>query len=143
MTRRGRRIAGTVVVALAAAVLVGATVGASEGAAGREVRIDIRYSAFTPDRVDVARGETVTFVLVNHDPIPHEFIVGDARVQLVHERGTEAHHPPRPGEISIPAGETRSTTMTFATDPGANFTIFGCHLPGHYAYGMSGVVDFV
>ena len=35
-------------------------------------------------------------MIVNTDPIDHEFILGDERVQLVHEEGTEAHHAPRP-----------------------------------------------
>lgn len=140
-----RRVAGVVAVALAAAMASGATaMVALAGAAGpREVSIDIRYSRFSMQRIEVAPGETVRFVLVNRDPIAHEFIVGDARMQLVHEPGTEAHHPPRPGEISIPAGTTRATTITFAQDPPVSYTLFGCHLPGHYAYGMTGAIEFV
>jgi len=59
-------------------------------------------------------------------------------VQRVHEEGTEAHHPPRPGEVSVPAGETVVTTYIFPESPGA--LIFGCHLPGHYDFGMRGTV---
>jgi uncharacterized cupredoxin-like copper-binding protein len=142
MTRR--RAAGVVAVALAAAMTAGATaMVAGAGAAGpREVVIDVRYSRFSAQRIEVETGETVRFVVVNHDPIAHEFIVGDVRLQLVHERGTEARHPPRPGEISIPAGTTRLTTITFDADPDVGFTLFGCHLPGHYAYGMSGAIEF-
>ncbi len=105
-TDEPRRVAGIVLVALAAATASGATATVALAGSDRatEVRIDIRYSAIPPAGVEVAPGETVRFVLVNRDPIAHEFIVGDARMQLVHERGTEAHHPPRPGEISIPAG---------------------------------------
>jgi uncharacterized cupredoxin-like copper-binding protein len=35
--------------------------------------------------------------------------------------------------MTVPAGETVTTTYTFA-EPGP--LIIGCHLPGHYAYGM-------
>jgi len=73
---------------------------------------------------------------VNTDPIDHEFIVGDDSVQDLHERGTEAHHDPRPGEVTVLAGETVTTTFTF----GEQDLLFGCHVPGHYAYGMRGVV---
>ena len=141
-----RRAAGVVTtVALAAAMASGATaMVAGAGEAGpREVVIDIRFSTFSEQLIDAAPGETVRFVLVNRDPIAHEFIVGDTRMQLVHERGTEAHHPPRPGEISIPAGATRTTTITFERDPTATFTVFGCHLRGHYAYGMAGAIELV
>ena len=104
----------------------------------RSVAIRIHYSAFEPDLIDVEPGQTIRFVIENADPIDHEFIVGDESVQLVHEEGTEAHHPARPGEVSVPAGETVTTTVTFP--PTSRSLIFGCHLPGHYAYGMRGEI---
>jgi uncharacterized cupredoxin-like copper-binding protein len=122
-------------------LLVGATAmtrGAAARATDGEVRITIHYSNFEPADLAVEPGETVRFVIVNTDPIDHEFILGDAKVQLVHEEGTESHHPPRPGEVSVPAGETVVTTYTFPKTSGS--LIFGCHLPGHYAFGMRGTV---
>ncbi len=103
----------------------------------RTVEITIHYSHFDPSTLEFAPGTTVRFVVRNTDPIDHEFIVGNAEVQEIHELGTEAHHQPRPGEMSIPAGTTRTTTYRF-TQPG--LLIFGCHLPQHYAYGMRGTV---
>lgn len=103
----------------------------------RTVEITILYSRFTPSTLAFDPGTTVRFEIRNTDPIDHEFILGNEEVQAVHERGTEAHHGARPGEISIPAGTTRTTTYTFA-ERGA--LIFGCHLPGHYAFGMRGTV---
>jgi uncharacterized cupredoxin-like copper-binding protein len=127
--------------AVALTLLVGAA-AASRGAAARAnagtVRITIHYSSFAPDRLSVKPGETVRFVIRNTDPIDHEFILGDEHVQLVHEEGTEAHHPPRPGEVSVPAGQTVVTIYTFPETPGE--LIFGCHLPGHYDFGMRGTV---
>ena len=127
--------------AVALTLLVGAA-AASRGAAARAnagtVRITIHYSSFAPDSLDVDPGETVRFVIRNTYPIDHEFILGDEHVQLVHEEGTEAHHAPRPGEVSVPAGETVVTTYTFPENPGE--LIFGCHLPGHYDFGMRGTV---
>ena len=127
--------------AVALTLLVGAA-AASRGAAARAnagtVHITIHYSSFAPDSLDVDPGESVRFVIRNTDPIDHEFILGDEHVQLVHEEGTEAHHAPRPGEVSVPAGETVVTTYTFPENPGE--LIFGCHLPGHYDFGMRGTV---
>jgi uncharacterized cupredoxin-like copper-binding protein len=127
--------------AVALTLLVGAA-AASRGAAARAnagtVDITIHYSTFEPADLAVDPGKTVRFVIRNTDPIDHEFILGDARVQRVHEQGTEAHHAPRPGEVSVPAGETVVTTYTFPGAPGA--LIFGCHLPGHYDFGMRGTV---
>jgi uncharacterized cupredoxin-like copper-binding protein len=101
------------------------------------VEITIHYSHFDPSSFAFPPGTSVRFIVHNTDPIDHEFILGDTRVQNVHELGTEAHHPPRPGEMSVPAGTTRTTTYTF-TKP--ETLIFGCHLPGHYAFGMRGLV---
>ena len=44
-----------------------------------------------------------------------------------------------PGQISVPAGTTRATTFTFGAS--SNNLLFGCHLPGHYAYGMRGSIS--
>ena len=108
-------------------------------ASERALEVRMRYSRFLPASLTVKEGTTVDFTLVNADPIDHEFIIGDRVVQIAHELGTEAFHPPRPGEITIPAGETVSTTFTF----GERDLLFGCHLPGHYVYGMRGTIDVV
>jgi uncharacterized cupredoxin-like copper-binding protein len=141
VTVRRVRIAGLVLTVAGALAAGGLALRASASSAVhgvREVRIVIHHSRYEPADVQVAPDERVRFVLVNTDPIDHEFIVGDARVQLAHERGTEAHHAPRPGEITVPAGATRFTTVTFPRSSEA--TMFGCHLPGHYAFGMVGTL---
>jgi uncharacterized cupredoxin-like copper-binding protein len=142
----GRLRALGVCVVLAAVVLLGAGIAvgggwfasSGGGPATRTVLVRIHYSAFDRGAIDVEPGQTIRFVVENADPIDHEFIVGDEGVQLVHEEGTESHHAPRAGEVSIPAGETVATTMTFPSAP--QTLIFGCHLPGHYAYGMHGEI---
>ena len=58
-------------------------------------------------------GSSVRIVVHNRDPIDHELIVGDAGVQDRHEQGTEPRHGLRPGEITIPAGTTAVTQVTF------------------------------
>jgi uncharacterized cupredoxin-like copper-binding protein len=112
---------------------------ASAGPSVRTVDITIHFSRFSVSNVDVTPGETVRFVVENTDPIDHEFIVGDRQVQLIHERGTEPLHPPKPGEMSVPAGTTQTTTYTFPSTQGPTL-FFACHLPGHYAYGMHGTI---
>jgi uncharacterized cupredoxin-like copper-binding protein len=119
-------------------LILGAGCSSDPGASERTITIEIEHSEFVPERLEVEAGETVTFVVRNGDPIDHEFILGDEAIQLVHEKGTEKHHGARPGEISIPAGETRETTYTFE-EPGE--LIYGCHIFGHYDYGMRGAVE--
>lgn len=124
-----------VALALAAIGLLGACAPASAGV--RTIVVDIEHSRFVPSQVTVERGETVRFVIDNHDPIDHEFIVGDQEVQEVHESGTEAHHGAKPGEVSVAAQTEASTTYTFRR---GEDLLFGCHLPAHWDYGMRGTI---
>lgn len=101
------------------------------------VTLTARYSRFSPAAVEVAAGTTVRFVVKNLDPIAHELIVGDAATQDRHERGADSDHGELVGEVSIKAGETAETTFVFDR-PGS--VAFGCHLPGHWNYGMRGSI---
>ncbi len=127
--RRGLLVLGVL------GLLVGTS--CSPGPSEEEVVITIEHSKFEPEQLEVEAGTTVTFRIRNTDPIDHEFILGDESVQRIHEKGTEAHHGAKPGEISVPAGGERTTTYTFE-DEGS--LIYGCHLPGHYDFGMKGTV---
>ena len=128
-------------VALAALALAVAGGSAASGASGvRTVELTIHHSRFSTAALRFVSGTTVRFVVRNTDPIDHELIVGDEAVQVIHEHGTETHHGARPGEVSVPAGTTASTTYVFSA-PGP--LLFGCHLPGHWSYGMHGSIVVV
>ena len=120
---------------LGLALLLSSCTPASAGV--RTIVLDVEHSRFRPAHITVERGETVRFVVRNHDPIDHELIVGDDEVQDVHENGTEAHHGAKPGEVSVPAQSEASTTYTFAS---GEDILFGCHLPAHWDYGMRGTI---
>lgn len=104
------------------------------------VVVEIEHSRFSVDEIPVARGTTVRFVVVNHDPINHELIVGPQAVHDRHRDGTERRHRPKPGEVSVPALERRVTSYTFES---TGTVEMACHLPGHYDYGMRGEVTVV
>jgi uncharacterized cupredoxin-like copper-binding protein len=118
-------------------VLAGLVVGATSGSSPHRVEIHIHYSHFDPSALTVHRGEAVTFVLINDDPIDHEWLIGDDAFHERHRHGTEAHHGARPNEMSIPALSSVETTLTFAQ---AGQLQYICHLPGHEAYGMVGTL---
>jgi uncharacterized cupredoxin-like copper-binding protein len=101
------------------------------------ITITIHYSAFDLTQVSVPRGVPVTFVLVNEDPIDHEWLVGDEAFHEAHRTGTHAAHGERPTEVTIPALETRRTTITFEE---AGTFDYICHLPAHEDYGMVGTL---
>ena len=138
-TRGRRRV--VLVAALAGALLAAGVVWtvAPGGSTGSPtVKITARYSRFEPDRVTVEPGATVRFVIHNADPIDHEFIIGPTETHDIHERGAPHFHTGAvQGEVTVPAGRTVETTWTF-TPAGGNTVQYGCHLAGHWSYGMHG-----
>lgn len=140
MTVPDRPGALVLVGALALSIGVAGMAAAWVGAAGigeRTVEIGIHYSRFEPAVVTATAGRPITIVLDNTDPIDHEWLVGDEAFHERHRTGTEAVHGATPFEVSLPAGSTVTTTVTFRL-PGEYRFI--CHLPGHEAYGMVGVL---
>ena len=140
--RRGK---GAVFVRGLALLLAAAAVPACSAAAGapaiRTVAVTIHYSHFSPASLTVAAGEAVRFSITNRDPIDHEFILGDQAVQDREEAGTDLIHDGTvPGMVSVPAGRTVSTVVPFPRHPAERSVVYACHLPGHYAYGMRGLL---
>lgn len=129
MSRRALPVAvALLVVALAAIGCVGPP---------SPITITMRYSAFDVTELAVPRGVPVTFILVNDDPIDHEWLIGDEAFHEAHRTGTHAAHGERPTEVTVPALETVETTITFDE---AGRQAYICHLPGHEAYGMVGIL---
>lgn len=127
-------------VPVAAALLLGAVAVAGCAPSARTLTITIHYSLFDETELHVPRGVPITFVLVNEDPIDHEWLIGGDAFHAAHRTGTHAVHGGVPNEVSVPALATVETTITF--DEAGTFA-YVCHLPGHEAYGMVGhlVVD--
>lgn len=122
---------------LLVALTLSGTLAGCGGASPMRVVITIHYSHYDPNAVSVPHGVPVIFVLINTDPIDHEWIVGDAAVQERHRLGIDTIHVGSPTEISIPAQTTVETTVVF-DHPGTLQYI--CHLPRHEEYGMVGTL---
>jgi len=122
--------------ALALLLLAGLAAGCGSGTATR-IEIRIHYSHYDPSAVSVPVGVPVTFVIINEDPIDHEWLLGDAAFHQRHRLGTEAHHGARPNEISIGPFDVVETTLIFDKPQTLQYI---CHLPGHEAYGMVGTL---
>ena len=141
MRRLGRTELGLVGgIAIALAVAGGAaawTASRPAGDPGDTIRIELRYSRFEPAELRVPVGVPVTYELHNGDPIDHEWILGDEGVHERHRTGTEPVHEARPTEVTVPAGSTVRTTVVLDA---AGALSYVCHLPGHEAYGMTGVL---
>jgi uncharacterized cupredoxin-like copper-binding protein len=121
----------------ALALLLVAVPAAGCGQATTVVTITIHHSAFDVTEVTVPRGMPVTFLLINEDPIEHEWLIGDEEFHEAHRNGTHASHDAVPTEVTIPPLGTARTVITF---PEAGNLAYICHLPGHETYGMVGVL---
>jgi len=125
--------------AMALLLVAGLAAGCGAGAPQR-VFIVIHYSTFEPSTLSVSRGVPITFVLVNEDPIDHEWLIGDAAFHERHRTGTEPQHGQRPNEVSLPPLTTIETTLTFDS-PGT--VLYICHFPRHEKFGMVGTLTVV
>jgi uncharacterized cupredoxin-like copper-binding protein len=132
------RPAASLLAGVAVLAALGAGCASRDGDGPATVVVTVHHSRFQPAELQVRPGRTVRFVIRNSDPVDHEFILGDEAVQRRHERGTERRHDAAPGEVSVAAGGQAATTFTFPAAPGR--LEYACHLPGHYAYGMHGLV---
>jgi uncharacterized cupredoxin-like copper-binding protein len=133
----GRLAAG---LGLLAAVALPACSAASAAPSVRTVAVTIHFSHFSPAHLHMPAGTTVRFRITNTDPIDHEFILGDQAVQDEMEQTTETVHDGSvPGIVSVPALSTATTIVTLPRRTGGSL-LYACHLPGHYAYGMRGLL---
>jgi uncharacterized cupredoxin-like copper-binding protein len=109
--------------------------------ADRVITIEARDSLrFIPGTVTFHAGDTVTFRIHNAGHLPHEFVLGDQKVQNEHDkemRGAQMSMTDQPNGVELAPETTEDLTWTF---PVRGTVIYGCHEPGHYAAGMRGTV---
>lgn len=104
------------------------------------VRMDDRMR-FTPERIDVAEGETVRLVVHNGGSALHEMVIGTSTALTEHaelmQRFPDMEHD-EPWMAHVPAGRSGEIVWTF-NRPG-RFE-FACLIPGHFGAGMVGAID--
>ena len=98
---------------------------------------------FTPDQIEVKKGETVRFVHTNKGQVMHEFVLGtkaelDAHAALMKKFPTMEHDEPYMAHV--PPGKQGEIIWTF--NRVGRFD-FACLLPGHYEAGMVGRIKVV
>lgn len=102
----------------------------------RLVEIDMSDKlAFAPTDINVAKDETVTFLVSNLGTVVHEFAVGPAdKVDADEIDGTIVKEADE-----IDANRVKTVTYTF---DGTGPYSFACHEPGHFEAGMKGSIAF-
>ena len=110
----------------------------------RVIEVTMSEFAFEPSVIEVAAGETVTFIIENVGVVEHEFRLSNAhRIDehiasghADHHDGQEGHHDEDGDVIGlVAAGDTAQLTFRFPEDA-TLYTHVACLIPGHYEAGM-------
>lgn len=95
---------------------------------------------FTPDKIDVKRGETVRISLTNTGAVLHEMVISTKK-ELEEHAALMVKFPSmehdEPYMAHIPAGKTGEIIWTFNR---AGEFDFACLIAGHYSSGMVGKI---
>ncbi len=96
---------------------------------------------FTPDRIDVRRGETLRFRVQNAGKEMHEFVIGTKaenakHAELMIKFPNMEHDEPYMAHVS--PGKTGEIVWTFNR---AGTFEFACLIAGHYSAGMVGTIN--
>jgi len=106
----------------------------------RTVEIEMKEMEYLPYRVEVKRGEQIRFVVRNTGTESHEFLLATPAENLKHEaamrKNPDMEHD-EPNGLRIAAKKSGEILWKF-TKPGT--FEYGCLIPDHREYGMTGKV---
>lgn len=96
--------------------------------------------AYTPNRIEVKKGEQIRFVITNDGELAHEFMLdspeNNAKHKAAMEKNPEMEHDDPNGKRLEPK---KTSEILWKFDKEGTFE-FACLIPGHYGAGMHGVV---
>lgn len=95
---------------------------------------------FEPKVINVEKGETIRFMVMNKGELEHEFVLDDHEGVMEHkglmERMPEMEHDD-PNSVRLDPGMDGEVIWSFAN---AGPFEFACLIPGHYDSGMKGTL---
>lgn len=98
---------------------------------------------FTPDRIEVKRGEQIKFIIKNEGELPHEFLLDSFEENQKHaiamQKNPEMEHDDPNGRRTEPK---KTSEILWRFSKVGTFE-FACLIPGHYEAGMKGIVTVV
>ena len=99
--------------------------------------------SFTPDRIEVKRGEQIKFIIKNEGELPHEFLLDSFEENQKHaiamQKNPEMEHDDPNGRRTEPK---KVSEILWRFSKVGTFE-FACLIPGHYEAGMKGVITVV
>ncbi len=105
--------------------------------ADREIFIFMDEFAFDPSNIEVARGETVSFTIINAGQLAHEFRFTTEHVALEHVAGGDGHHTGDDGDLVVALEPGAAGTLVVHFDEAIEFDTIACFLDDHYESGLS------
>lgn len=140
-----------------------AEIGTPGGTPSRTITVTMYDNYYEPENINVAKGETVKFIVKNEGSFVHEFNISTPESHAAHgphmammfemgmiepdvihrdkmaaTKGTDhdmSHE--EPNSVLMNPGETQELIWTFDTDKELEFA---CNIPGHYDSGMYGAL---
>ena len=95
---------------------------------------------YTPNKIDVRKGEQIKFVLKNVGYLPHEFLIdsfeNNAKHKIEMQKNPEMEHDDPNGKRLEPK---QSAEILWRFTKAGTFE-FACLIPGHYETGMKGTI---
>jgi uncharacterized cupredoxin-like copper-binding protein len=95
---------------------------------------------YTPDRIEVRRGEQIRFIIRNEGALAHELLLdsieGNAKHKKEMEKNPEMEHDDPNGKRLEPK---KTAEILWLFDKVGTFE-YACLIPGHYDAGMKGIV---
>lgn len=95
---------------------------------------------FTPDRIEVRRGEQIKFAIKNTGYLAHEFLLdsveNNAKHKIAMQKNPEMEHDDPNGK-RLESKQSAEILWRFSK---AGTFEFACLIPGHYETGMKGVI---
>ena len=125
--------------------------------AERTIEIVLGDNFYEPANLQVSRGETIRFVIVNQGEFLHEFNIATPEMHFDHqaEMMTMVEHGMLTATDFVPmAGHSHDYANSVLVRPGETAEIvwqftgdaeleFACNVPGHYEAGMAGPIEIV
>lgn len=133
--------------------------------ASRSITVEMYDNYYEPEKIEVAPGETVRFVVENKGNLVHEFNIGTPDMHEAHQeemmmmvehgiiQGGKLNHDMMemdmgngqtmkhddPNSVLLEPGESKEVVWKFSDKGNIEFA---CNVPGHYQAGMYGDVNF-
>ena len=104
----------------------------------REVFIFMDEFEFDPPNIEVVRGETVRFTIINAGGLRHEFRLTTEHAALEHVGSAgPGHHPEDAGDLIVALDPGAAGTLVVTFDDDVVFDTLACFLDDHYQSGLS------